>query len=67
MDLSVVLLEAPPEPPVISDMYLPVPCVVHPAQVREYQYADLLPDDLRERLEPPDPPDWALPAAPGSP
>ncbi|MGW3897666.1 hypothetical protein ACWD6L_20995 [Micromonospora profundi] len=47
------LLEAPPEPPVISDMYLPLPCVVHPEQVREYQYADLLPDDLRERLH-----DW---------
>ncbi|MFG2046564.1 hypothetical protein ACGFIW_03935 [Micromonospora sp. NPDC048935] len=45
------LLEAPPEPPVISDMYLPVPCVVHPEQVREYQYADLLPDDLHERLD----------------
>ncbi|MGW4466285.1 hypothetical protein [Micromonospora sp. NPDC004704] len=44
------LLEAPPEPRVVSDMYLPVPCVVHPEQVREYQYADLLPDDLRERL-----------------
>ncbi|BBH67743.1 hypothetical protein ACTI_44280 [Actinoplanes sp. OR16] len=45
------LLDAPPEPAVISDMYLPVPCVVHPEQVREYQYADLLPDDLRERLD----------------
>ncbi|WP_433202668.1 hypothetical protein ACQP00_32755 [Dactylosporangium sp. CS-047395] len=45
------LLEAPPEPPVISDMYLPVPCVVCPEQVREYQYADLLPDELRERLD----------------
>ncbi|MCZ7373548.1 hypothetical protein [Micromonospora sp. WMMC250] len=34
----------------ISDMYLPIPSVVHPEQVREYQYADLLPDDLRERI-----------------
>ncbi|GIE89097.1 hypothetical protein [Actinoplanes regularis] len=45
------VLEAPPEPPVISELYLPVPCVVHPEQVREYQYADLLPDDLREQLD----------------
>jgi hypothetical protein len=45
------LLEVPPEPAVVSDMYLPIPCVVYPEQVREYQYADLLPDDLRERLE----------------
>jgi len=45
------LLEAPPEPTVISDMYLPVPCVVHPEQIREYQYADLLPGDLRGRLD----------------
>ena len=45
------VLETPPEPPVISDMYLPVPCLVHPEQIREYQYAALLPDDLRERLD----------------
>ncbi|GAA1656741.1 hypothetical protein [Actinoplanes couchii] len=45
------VLEAPPEPSVISKLYLPVPCVVHPEQVREYQYADLLPDDLCERLD----------------
>lgn len=44
------LLDAPPEPTVVRDAYLPVPCVVHPEQVREYQYADLLPDDLRERI-----------------
>ncbi|MBO3741852.1 hypothetical protein [Actinoplanes flavus] len=45
------VLRTPPEPAVISDMYLPVPCVVHPEQVREYQYADLLPEDLRDRLD----------------
>ncbi|GIF04730.1 hypothetical protein [Actinoplanes siamensis] len=51
------VLAMPPEPPVISDMYLPVACVVQPEQVREYQYADLLPDDLRERLDAWDPDD----------
>lgn len=51
------VLETPPEPPVISDMYLPTPCVVHPEQVREYQHADLLPDDLRERIDAWDPDD----------
>jgi len=45
------LLDAPLEPPVISDMYLPAPCVVYPEQVREYQYADLLPEELRKRLD----------------
>ncbi|MFI5908451.1 hypothetical protein [Dactylosporangium sp. NPDC051541] len=44
------VLEAPPEPPLISDLYLPVPCTVRPEQVREYPYAALLPDDLRERI-----------------
>jgi hypothetical protein len=45
------LLETPPEPAVVSDMYLPVPCEVHPEQVREYQYADLLPEELCARLD----------------
>ncbi|MFB9413750.1 hypothetical protein [Dactylosporangium matsuzakiense] len=44
------LRAAPPEPPVVSDMYLPIPCTVQPEQVREYPYAALLPDGLRERL-----------------
>ncbi|MEU4237393.1 hypothetical protein [Actinoplanes sp. NPDC026619] len=44
------VLETPPTPPVVSDSYLPTPCVVHPEQVRECQYADLLPADLGERI-----------------
>ncbi|MEV4619100.1 hypothetical protein AB0J74_10400 [Asanoa sp. NPDC049573] len=43
-------LEQAPEPPVVNDSYLPVSCVVHPERVREYQYGDLLPDELGERI-----------------
>ena len=43
-------LDAAPEPPVVSDAYLPVPCVVHPEQVREYQYSGLLPGELSTRI-----------------
>jgi hypothetical protein len=43
-------LTAVPEPPVVNEDYLPTPCVLHPEQVREYQYADLLPDDLNARI-----------------
>ncbi|GIF73358.1 hypothetical protein [Asanoa siamensis] len=43
-------LDSVPEPPVAHDEYLPVPCVVHPEQVREYQYGGLLPDDLDARI-----------------
>jgi hypothetical protein len=43
-------LEAPPEPPVVNDSYLPVPCVVHPEQVREYQYGALLPEALNAQI-----------------
>ena len=43
-------LDAAPEPPVVSDAYLPVPCVVHPEQVREYQYGGLLPEELDARI-----------------
>jgi hypothetical protein len=43
-------LEAAPEPPVVSDDYLPVPCVVCPEQVREYQYGGLLPEELDARI-----------------
>lgn len=39
-----------PEPPVINDSYLPTPCVVHPEQVREYQYGGLLPEELDGRI-----------------
>ncbi|MEV0373935.1 hypothetical protein AB0I10_29710 [Streptomyces sp. NPDC050636] len=49
---------APPDPHDANDSYLPAPCVLHPEQVTEYQYADLLPhsppdaplDALRDRL-----------------
>ena len=43
-------LAAAPEPPVVSDAYLPAPCVVHPEQVREYQYGGLLPEELDARI-----------------
>jgi len=41
---------AGPEPTVVNESYLPTPCVVHPEQVVEYQYADLLPDLLKLRI-----------------
>lgn len=43
-------LEAAPEPPVVHDSYLPVPCAVYPEQVREYQYNGLLPKELDARI-----------------
>jgi hypothetical protein len=46
-----VVLDQPPEPTVVNDNYLPTPCVVRPEQVGEYQYADLLPEELRSRIE----------------
>ncbi|MEU4620594.1 hypothetical protein AB0G04_11535 [Actinoplanes sp. NPDC023801] len=46
-------LPAPPEPAVVADRYLPLPCVLHPEQVVEYQDKDLLPEDLAARIS-----DW---------
>ena len=43
-------LDLAPEPPVVNDAYLPTPCVVHPEQVREYQYGGLLPEELDDRI-----------------
>ncbi|MFC6020104.1 hypothetical protein ACFP2T_28410 [Plantactinospora solaniradicis] len=43
-------LTTSPEPPVVNDSYLPVSCVVHPEQVREYEYGDLLPEDLDAQI-----------------
>jgi len=41
-----------PEPALMEDgYYLPNPCVLHPEQITEYQYIDLLPDDLRTQLD----------------
>ncbi|GIE30912.1 hypothetical protein Ait01nite_039570 [Actinoplanes italicus] len=40
-------LSTAPEPLVVRDDYLPAPCVVHPEQVVEYPYPDLLPEDLQ--------------------
>lgn len=48
-DVTVPLVSAP-EPPVVNDSYLPVPCVVHPERVREYQYGGLLPEELDARI-----------------
>lgn len=43
-------LDPAPEAPVVNDSYLPTPCVVHPEQVREYQYGGLLPEALDTRI-----------------
>jgi hypothetical protein len=45
-----VRLDAAPEPPVVNANYLPTPCVVHPEQVREYQYIGALPKELDDRV-----------------
>lgn len=44
------VLETPPQPRVVYEYYLPEPCVLHPEQVREYQYAGLLPRELSARV-----------------
>ncbi|WP_430782436.1 hypothetical protein [Actinoplanes sp. G11-F43] len=44
-------LDTIPEPPVANEAYLPRPCALHPEQVVEYQFQDLLPDDLRSRID----------------
>jgi hypothetical protein len=43
-------LDPVPEPTVVNENYLPTPCVVHPEPVREHQYVDLLPENLKKRL-----------------
>lgn len=43
-------LDTAPEPPVVNGCYLPNPCVVHPEQIREYQYRGLLPEELDARI-----------------
>jgi hypothetical protein len=47
------VVQAPPQPAVVNDDYLPEPCVLHPEQVREYDYLDLLPAPLAARIR-----DW---------
>ncbi|WP_026208097.1 hypothetical protein [Catelliglobosispora koreensis] len=47
------VLVDPPQPVVVSDSYLPEPCVLHPEQVAEYQYRLLLPPDLSASIK-----DW---------
>lgn len=45
-------LQEMPEPEVVgSDDYVPDPCIVYPEQVIEHEYAELLPSDLRNRIE----------------
>ncbi|TYB48326.1 hypothetical protein [Actinomadura chibensis] len=45
------VLDPQPEPEVMEyDTYLPEPCVLHPEQVVEYPYIDLLPGDLGPRM-----------------
>ncbi|GIF99994.1 hypothetical protein [Catellatospora citrea] len=45
------VLPAPPEPLIVSESYLPEPCLLHPEQVREYEYGGLLPQELDERIQ----------------
>jgi hypothetical protein len=46
------VLAAPPQPAVVGDEgCLPEPCVLHPEQVTEYQYIDLLPRELRAAVD----------------
>lgn len=52
------ILTQPPRPHAVDDrFYLPIACVLHPEQVVEYQYCDLLPPELREQVESADE-DW---------
>ncbi|TQE32177.1 hypothetical protein Sipo8835_21180 [Streptomyces ipomoeae] len=51
-DATAVLDTPQPEPEVVGfDGYVPEPCVLHPEQVTEYPYADLLPPDLRDAID----------------
>jgi hypothetical protein len=44
-------LHTPPRPPWIgNDSYVPVPCIVSPEQITEYEYHALLPEDLAVRV-----------------
>ncbi|MFI6489763.1 hypothetical protein [Streptomyces sp. NPDC050564] len=46
------VLDPQPEPEVVgSDVYVPEPCVLHPEQVVEHQYSDLLPEPLRDAID----------------
>ncbi|GIJ44167.1 hypothetical protein Val02_10530 [Virgisporangium aliadipatigenens] len=48
-DLGPVLTEVP-EPPVVNDSYLPVPCAVHPERILEHRNDGMLPDGLDARI-----------------
>jgi hypothetical protein len=53
-DSSAVMhvLDPQPEPEVVGfDGYVPEPCVLHPEQVVEHQYSDLLPEALRDAID----------------
>jgi hypothetical protein len=53
------VLTDPPKPHTVDDrFYLSKACVLHPEQVTEHQYADLLPSGLREQVEAMDEGDW---------
>lgn len=46
------ILADQPEPPVVGFRgYVAEPCVLHPEQVVEHEYVELLPEDLQERIE----------------
>jgi hypothetical protein len=43
-------LATAPEPPAVEENYLPNPCVVHPEQVVDYRYREVLPEELQARI-----------------
>jgi hypothetical protein len=43
-------LTTAPEAPAVEEFYLPNRCVVHPEQVVDYRYEEVLPADLRARI-----------------
>lgn len=48
----ITVLADQPEPAVVEyDDYVPEPCMLHPEVVTEYQDVELLPQDLRKRIE----------------
>ncbi|MGH4035916.1 hypothetical protein ACQB60_44260 [Actinomycetota bacterium Odt1-20B] len=50
-DVGEVLADQP-EPEVVGfEGYVPQACVLHPEQVTEYEYGELLPEELLERIE----------------
>ncbi|MBA9002636.1 MULTISPECIES: hypothetical protein [Thermomonospora] len=50
-DVGEVLTEQPEPPFLAYESYLPESCVLHPEEVTEFEYADLLPEPLRTAVD----------------